>query len=334
MENLVCFECGCSNNYETREIKRLYEGQGYRFYKNVQVPFCKNCGAPLYDEELETKIMEEANEEIRKQRNIISKEEMLMILEKYKISQKFLSKLLGRGEITLTRYINKNYTPSKENSDRLRGLDNPYNFIDLLNSMSEKTNNEIRKDKAFIKAYKKANEEIENFAKTNGKIYSVINWFLAQTTEETSITHLALQKILYFVQCWSISFNHKWIFENECQAWIHGAVYPEVYNTFKQFKYHSLPKVETQEFFDSNEIELLEFVKKYYFDVYNAKMLETICHAETPYIKARTYVEKDEPSTEKISKEEIMKYYTSIMHTYHIAVDDKEHVKDYLFQIK
>ena len=63
-------------------------------------------------------------------------------------------------------------------------------------------------------------------------------------------------------------------------------------------------------------------------------MFETICHAETPYIKARTYVEKDEPSTEKISKEEIMKYYTSIMHTYHIAVDDKEHVKDYLFQIK
>ena len=44
MENLVCFECGCSNNYETREIKRLYEGQGYRFYKNVQVPFCKKFG--------------------------------------------------------------------------------------------------------------------------------------------------------------------------------------------------------------------------------------------------------------------------------------------------
>lgn len=133
MENeKVCFECGAKEQYEFKDTIRKYEGEGYNFEMVVKVPFCKKCKAPMYMEAVENEIAQKANEIIRKQREIITREEILEILELYNVSQKFLSKLLGWGEITLTRYISGNYTPNISNSNRLKELKNPYVFQMLL----------------------------------------------------------------------------------------------------------------------------------------------------------------------------------------------------------
>ena len=56
-----------------RKTIREYKGNGYHFEMLVNIPFCKICGAPIYDEELEKEIAEKANKKIREQRQQLQK---------------------------------------------------------------------------------------------------------------------------------------------------------------------------------------------------------------------------------------------------------------------
>lgn len=332
MSKAVCIECGTIDDYEIRDGVREYEGDGYYFALDVQEAVCRKCGAPIWIDEIENKISERANEIIRKQRDIISKEEIVSIVNKYNASQKFLSRILGWGEITLTRYITGGYTPNATNSHKLRELKNPYIVQDLLIKKCEDTDGEITKEKSFEKMQTKINEEID-ILENEEKIYQVIDWYLMQTTYENPITHLALQKLLYFSQSWCKALTGKWLFEDDCQAWVHGAVYPNVYEQFKIFKYNPLPKIKKQIKLEPQELEVLMFVKRFYFDVYNAKGLENICHKELPYKEARNGCDVKEVSKKTIAKETIEKYYREIVHRYNIAINEEKGIKEYLSQL-
>lgn len=333
MEKIICFECATINEYEMRKARRKYQGDGYSFELEVEVPFCPKCGRPLTCESIEEKIAEKANAIIRQEKDIITKEGIIEILDKYNTSQKFLSKLLGWGDITLTRYITGNYTPNQENSAKLKSLLNPYVFQNLLNEKYIETNGTIKDEKSFEKAQVKLNTEFEKVERDKNKIFSVVNWFLTQSSEELPITHLALEKLLYFVQSWSMALNGVWMFEDDCQAWVHGAVYPQVYEQFKCFGYRPLPNVNSKVNLDQNDIKILELVKKYYYDVYNAKTLEKICHLEEPYKQARKGYLEEQVCQEIIEKEYIKKYYSTIAQKYNISLEDTSGIREYLNSI-
>lgn len=328
----ICYECGNSKDIELKKLIRRYEGDGYGFDLKVEIPVCNNCGNEIYDEEIEDKIREKANRIIREKKNIITCDEIKRILIKYNVSQKTLSKLLGWGEITLTRYITKNYTPNKENSDLLKEIENPYIFLKYINKELQNENSSIDK-KLIIKSQKEVNNLLTKMENENGKIYKVINWFLKESNEENPITHLSLQKSLYFVQSWSKIINDQWIFNDDCQAWIHGAVYPNIYEIFKNFKYDHLPQISKEIDLDEREIKLLKLVKKYYTDVYTPRTLENICHKEKPYKLARIGKNIDERSNEIIEKDNIEKYYKDISYKYHITSNSFDGIKQYLVDI-
>lgn len=333
MNNKLCIECGAKNTYELKSVIREYEGNGYHFEMLVNIPFCEICGAPIYDEEIEREIAEKANKKIREQTNIITREEILEILELYNVSQKLLSKLLGWGEITLTRYIGGNYTPNSYNSDRLKELRNPYIFQMLLQNFCEEAGEGEKEKKALKKAESSVAYQLNNLKETHGKIFDVVNWFLARSSEEAPITHLALQKLLYFVQSWSTVLLGEEMFDDNCQAWVHGAVYPKVYEYFKKFKYMPLPQIAEITEFKENEVKVLEAVKKYYFDIYSAKALEEICHRESPYIKAREGYREGELCNTMIDKQHIAVYYNLISQEYNINLSNLSNIKRYLNNI-
>lgn len=330
MEKIICLECGSANDYELRDSIRKYEGEDYNFSLNVKVPFCKKCGAPVVIEKIEKDISERANEKIRESRGIIKRQEINAILSKYNISQKALSRLLGWGEITLTRYISGGYTPNITNSNKLKSLSDPYVFQQLLNEKMEEGNIEFINENLQKKLQLSLNENIQEMEEKKGKIYKVVNWFLCQTTMEMPITHLALQKLLYFAQGWNRVWNREWLFENDCEAWVHGAVFRDVYDEFKKFKYNPLPGVNIDTQLSEKEIVVLQFVKKYYFDVYTAKSLEEICHLEEPYRRTRRGYQKNESCENIIPKENIYKYYSRIANEYGISETNPGAVRSYL----
>ncbi|MCI9020296.1 MAG: DUF4065 domain-containing protein [Eubacterium sp.] len=329
MENRICMECGTKDTYEFRNMIREYEGDGYHFELPVSLPFCKKCGAPIYDEELEKNIVQIANKKIREQREIITREEILEILETYHVSQKFLSKLLGWGEITLTRYISGNYTPNHFNSSRLKELKNPYVFQMLLQNYYAEHEGRYE-EKSLKKAENSMIVQLKELKETQGKIFDTVNWFLAQSSDDTPITHLALQKLLYFTQSWSMVLSGEEFFDDDCQAWAHGAVYPKVYFFFKQFKYRPLPKVEKAPEFENNNLKILNAVKSYYYDIYTAKALEKICHREKPYIDARKGCAEGKSCNTIIDKKSIFSYYKDISQKYNISFSNIYNIKNYL----
>lgn len=330
MKTIMCFECGAKNCIEMREVEREYKGEGYEFTMTVRVPFCKHCGALVTIEDIESEISDRANEQIRQSRGIIKREEILHILSMYDASQKFLSRMLGWGEITLTRYVNQNYTPSLANSEKLKSLNDPYVLKQVLDKQIEESEGKILEEVAFHKLQDSVIRQIDKVEEREGKIYQVVNWFLSQATEDNRITHLALQKLLYFAQAWNYIFNGEWLFKDDCEAWVHGAVYRNIYNEFKKFRHNALPMVAKDVALAQSEIDVLQSVKELYYDVYTAKTLERICHLEEPYINVRKSYGENDRSAKIIDKNSIREYYESVAKKYSISRDKKENISIYL----
>lgn len=320
-----CFECGNnSGNWIYSKSIREYKGEGYCFELDVETPYCEKCGSPIYDKEIEQEIRAKANAIIREQTGIISKEEILELVNYYGVSQKYLSKVLGWGEITLPRYIKGSYSPNLENSNKLKLIKNPYILLNLVEKTIDDNEDPLRE-----KLLRNINEKIFNRENKKGKIYKVVDWFLNNTSEEDGITNLALQKTLYFVQAWSYVLNGEWMFDEDCEAWIHGAVYRTIFDDFKYFKYSQLPWLKTETTLNEDEVNILQFVKENYLDIYSAKTLERICHLEDPFKKTRGNLEESARSENIIAKDSIAKYYKSIMTSYGID-NNLNNIRNYL----
>ncbi len=60
-------------------------------------------------------------------------------------------------------------------------------------------------------------------------------WLAANEPEEEPVTHMRLQKLLYYAQGWALASRGEGLFAGEIQAWRHGPVTPGVYATFKKY---------------------------------------------------------------------------------------------------
>ena len=142
------------------------------------------------------------------------------------------------------------------------------------------------------------------------------------------VTPLALQKILYFIQGIYMVIFGKPLYKEDCMAWIHGPVYEEVYDLFRDFKYNPIEDNRFAIFKDRFE-ELSEQEKKVIdlvintFGKYSGKVLEDITHEELPWKNARVGYEPSEPSREIISKDEIKNYFIHVADTYGVDTEEK-----------
>ena len=226
---------------------------------------------------------------------------------------------MGFGEITITRYLS-GQMPSKEYSDIIKkALSSPNYMIKLMNENAEKMG-----ETAYKKAIKAA-EEIAGLFCVSDKMLLTISYIFEQMKE---VTPLALQKILYFIQGIYMVLFGKPLFKEDCMAWVHGPVYEDVYELFKDFKYNPIEDDRFAIFKDRFE-ELGEREKMVIdlvintFGKYSGKVLENITHAELPWKDARLGYEVSEPSREIISKDEIRNYFVSVANKYGVDTEEK-----------
>ncbi|MFJ7471104.1 Panacea domain-containing protein [Peribacillus frigoritolerans] len=140
----------------------------------------------------------------------------------------------------------------------------------------------------------------------------VVQWFLSKD----SMTPKKLQKILYYAYAWTLTLeneeandlNNK-LFDEKFEAWVHGPVIREVYETFRVYGYQEIPKVDNApSVFSEDILEILEDVWDEYGQ-YTGNQLESITHQEDPWINARNGYSPIERCTEVISDEDIFTYY-------------------------
>lgn len=302
-----CFkEVTC--NYVEKMVKEKIDGKEIKYLKKWYV--CNECKNVFYDDLLDDNI-HEANSHLRKLNEIITKEEIKEILEKYNIGKKALSLILGMGEITVTRYL-EGQNPTRENSELLKQILKSPNLYELYLL----TNKDKITDIAFKKSLGKT-KQLE-LTSEHSKLYLVALQII-KTLGET--TPLALQKILYFINGFSKQILHNSLFDDTPEAWIYGPVYKEVYECFSYYKYSN---INYEELLKDCILELSKEEKAYItkmtllFGCYSGNILREMSHLTTPWIDARKGLEINEKSNRIIENESINNYFDSICTTYNI----------------
>lgn len=291
-------------------IKKVIRDKEYDF--EITTAICTECNEEMDIPGLMDLNTKEVDEQYRKYENIVSIDEIQKLMDIYKLGKAPLSIALGFGEITITRYLD-GQMPSKEYSDRIRkALIDPKHMAELLRNNAEKIG-----ETAFNKAIKAANEIIQLF-KVSEKMLLTISYIFEQMQE---VTPLTLQKLLYYVQGIHLAKYGKPLYSENCYAWVHGPVYENVYNMFRDFQYNPIDDNRFEIFrgryeeLSVQEREVIDLVIKT-FGIYSGKTLEGVTHNETPWLEAREGYGPTEKSHEMIDRRKMKDYFCEIANTY------------------
>ena len=209
---------------EKRNIKE-FRGIEINTYENVAV--CKECHQDLYVNEIEEKNNERIYELYREKANIIKPQDIVDLREKYDISQRELTSILGFGKMTINRY-ERGGVPTKSQSDYIKLLiENDDKFIEKVkeaykkNNINEKTyekivskelNNNVSKKEVqdnirkYLKFVLNRKPDIYNGYKVLDieKIENIIS-YIASKVKNLTIT--SLNKYLWYIDM--LSFNQR-----------------------------------------------------------------------------------------------------------------------------
>ncbi len=320
-----CENCKEVRKLNIKEKSNDCEIRGKKYNYLELIGYCDKCGEIVTTNRLNDENLKRLDIAFRNEENIITKEQINSILVKYKIGKKPLSKLLGWGEVTLTRYINGDI-PTKPYSDELfKILKSEDYFLELL---------EKNKDKITKSAYVTAINAIQSDFIVTSDIELVAQYIIEKCGE---ITPLALQKLLYYAQGFYKVFMGDYLFTNDCEAWEHGPVYKKIYDKYKSFKYNFI-----EQYIDFDIEDILDDDKKYLLDVivksfgyYNGKALEQMTHYEKPWIEARKNMPANERSNNIIEKKNIEEFFYKIKEKYDMVniVEIKKYSEDHFNEV-
>ena len=102
--------------------------------------------------------------------------------------------------------------------------------------------------------------------------------------EDSGITNLKLQKLLYYAKGFHQAIFDTALFEEKLSAWTHGPVIPDVYHEYKKYGNNPITKQEydPHEKFKDDQLDLLNEVWSV-FGQFSAWKLREMSHNEKPW---------------------------------------------------
>ena len=362
-----CEECRDEVEYSTKSIPMTASIKGKQYSYTGTEAHCKECGSAVYVPEIIDANLRALYDVYRKENNIIPLDEIKKIPAKYSIGKRPLSLLLGWGEQTFSRFADGDI-PSKQYSDILQHIYNdPEYYLQLL--ISNKNN--LKSSLSYEKSYKatqklllKSNNSSSNndFINTDSsnKINDVIQYLLVKCED---ITPLALQKSLYYIQGFYFAFYKSFLFTDDCQAWVHGPVYKDVYLRYKDYTFTPIDSPTTEISGIKSSEKLADYKHAQKSDLtrltaeltttlsatekavcdsvienlccYSGKELERFTHTEKPWVLTRGDLDENESSNKIISKNIIGDYFSEIKTKFNmINPNDISQYAQYMFSSK
>ncbi len=209
---------------EKRDLKE-FRGIEVNTFENVAI--CNECNQDLYVNEIEDVNNERIYQIYREKANIIKAKDIIKLREKYNISQRELTSILGFGKMTINRY-ERGGLPTKSQSDYIKLLiENDDKFIEKVkeayekNNINEKTykkivSEEVEKDiskkevqdniRRYLKSVLNRKPDIYNGYKSLDleKVENIIS-YIASKVKNLTIT--SLNKYLWYIDM--LSFNKR-----------------------------------------------------------------------------------------------------------------------------
>ena len=133
--------------------------------------------------------------------------------------------------------------------------------------------------------------------------------------EETSLINLKLQKLLYYLQAWSLGINKERFLNCSFEAWVHGPVSRVLYDRFKDtrnlYSFITVSDViykNPEASIEEKDIEFINYILDNYAGFSGAE-LESMTHKEDPWLEARKGLLPMQSCNNVISEETMQNYY-------------------------
>lgn len=221
--------------YCKKEVEYKIEKRDLKEFRRIEVEtfenvaICNECNQDLYINEIENENNERIYKIYREKANIINAEDIIKLREKYDISQRELTSILGFGKMTINRY-ERGGIPTKSQSDYIKFLiENDDKFIEKVkeayekNNINEKTYNKIVSEEVEKGISKKeVQDNIRRYLKFvlnrkpdiyNGyksldleKLENIISYIASKVN---NLTITSLNKYLWYIDM--LSFNERTI---------------------------------------------------------------------------------------------------------------------------
>jgi uncharacterized phage-associated protein len=145
-------------------------------------------------------------------------------------------------------------------------------------------------------------------------VHDVADYFITKVDLEAGddITHLKLQKLVYYAQAWYLAMHDRLLFQNRIEAWAHGPVCREIYDRFRHFSWNPIPPKAALSAPSEIDDDIKDFLDEVWevYGQYSAAKLEQMTHEEPPWIEARKGIMQGTPSQAPISENVMREYYS------------------------
>lgn len=311
-EGLLCWKCREEVPYTIKYRKKIRAVDEKQYEYMEKYGQCDICNSEIMVPGLDDENERLFDGIIRADKGLIFVDEINELLLKYNIEKRPLSHVLGMGEHTISRYI-EGALPNKKYSDLLRNL---LSYHVLMREYLEKNRDSI--SPAAYKKTDRAIKEIEKMCLHNTKIELIALYIIHKSFE---VTDLSLQKMLYYVKAFSWIHLKRDIFEDDCEAWAYGPVFPEIYYKYKTLGSNIIPDydktINYSELLKTEELNVLDYVINC-FGIFNGSVLMKITHKERPWKEARNGLPEFAPSRRIIDNEIIHEYFDDMNKMYNL----------------
>lgn len=306
MKITFCEHCRKDVSYFEKDETMTGELKGVKYTYCGKKAVCSECSNDVFSHEINDYNLKHLYNEFRRQNKILSLAKILEIPQKYNIGKRPLSLLLGWGEQTFSRYCDGDM-PTQQYSGVLQKIyDDPAYYLGVL---------EEGKERLTSLAYEKSKAATLKLlgscpALAVNKADVVVDYLLCKCED---ITPLALQKLLYYIQGFYYAFMGQFIFEENCEAWVHGPVFRKVYDKYKEYRFDPIQCSDTTGFetLTVYEVAVIDSVVKY-LSCYSGKALEAFTHAENPWLLTRGDLPATVATDRIIEKELIGDYFKAV----------------------
>ena len=105
-------------------------------------------------------------------------------------------------------------------------------------------------------------------------IHQIADYFISKANADAGdpITHLKLQKVIYYAQAWYLALNDEDLVDDEFEAWVHGPVVRVLYDRFQGVNWQPI----TAESMATNPDELPGDIKEFMDEVWDVPSQSTV----------------------------------------------------------
>lgn len=133
------------------------------------------------------------------------------------------------------------------------------------------------------------------------------------------LSHLKLQKLVYYSQAYHLAYFGQPLIEDEFEAWVHGPVSRKIFNSLKDFSllYDDLVYIQSKgevspdkkiAELTEDQIDLIDSIIEE-FGTLSGQQLENLSHSEFPWIEARAGYGPAEKCSKVINIETMTAFY-------------------------